>query len=612
MIKLFYIILLMFIHNVHAQDPYHDFNEGFRQVGEIMLISAGDVDSLALARDRGIEPCPEALTDEQFEQPRIDLGLTPEDTEESPWRFSVMMTMGGPRDGLAKNYATKDESYREMGSVLDGIIAQDFSSHEQRMNAVKQACAGRSEHEKIAMASNLGSRLSSIYDYDRIDNGPTSNTVVSSENQWQALNARANGDYSATSGVCREASLSVSQLLLACGFSPGQVSIEGYRTVGGGHQVTTVRTSDGEAYTINWSELYASDESAGANPAPNPNLPNTGLFYTVYDPQTGEVRERRRTELGEVLRVVAGGNAEDPNYLPGLIKLEAGYGVISANVFKTETARGDVAQGIATYIEGDNVFGILDISAGVAFANNERTVATSPTRETELSQNIVYGQIEGRFNFPDITLVDRDEQTLSLRPSAVVTTEGYFSSDRQDSNDAEGNGGMNSEATVGLDALYNRGRIGAYIGGEIDYNIMSRRFNNERGDVGQDGSDGGVHAFANTYNVHGGISYDGDRFTTALTGDYTIARSGTRTALGATLMDHGNSSSYSAVYSLYDRNYGTREDFVILRAERDFEIQRMGTVNVGLESRIPIANDFNQATVGLSFTFHSWSKSLKV
>ncbi len=596
-------VFLIFSSSLFAQDPYQGLEESFRELGEVMLISAGDVDSIALARSPGIEPCPEGGIEQQSEEPIIDLGLTPEDTDESPWRFSVMMTMGGPRDGLAKNYVDRNQNYREMGGIVDGLIKQEFSSHEQRMNAVTEACAGRSEIDRISMASTLGSRLSDIYDYNRIGDGNNADIVVSSNSQWNALRERANGNRQATSGVCRDTSLTVSQFLIACGFSRDQVSIEGYRTVGGGHQVTTIRTSEGEAYTINWSELYSSEENAAVNAAPNPNLPNTGLYYSVYDPVSGEIKERRRTELGEVLRVVAGGNAEDPNYLPGLIKLEAGYGVLSANIFKTETARGDVAQGIASYIEADNVFGILDISAGVAFAHNERTVAITATRESEISQNIVYGQMEGRFNFPDLTLVDRGAHSLSLRPSAVITTEGYYSSDRQDGADAETNVDMNTESTVGLDAIYNFGRVGAYVGGEIDYNILQRKYNNERGEDGEQGSDGGIHAFANTYNVHGGISYNGDRYTTALTGDYTIARSGSRTAIGATMIDNVSNSSYSAVYSLYDRNYGTREDFVILRAEKDFEIQRMGTVNVGFESRIPIASDFEKASVGLSLRY---------
>lgn len=596
-----YLFLLLFSFSLHAQDPYEGLNEGFRQFGEVMLISAGDVDSLTLARTSQAGPCLDGNVPN--EPQAIDLGLVPEENPDSKWRFSVMMTMGGPRDGLAKNYAQKDDRYREMGAVVDGLILTNYNSYEDTMSAVKAACDGKSEHDKIAMASNLGSRLSSIYDYDRIDNGPNVNMVVSSQNQWDALRSRANGDMQATSGVCRDASLTVSQFLMACGFKNNQVSIEGYRTVGGGHQVTSVRTSDGEVYTINWSELYSSDETSNANPAPNPNLINSGLYYTVYDPETGEVRETRRTELGEVLKSVAGGTPDDPNYLPGLIKLEAGYGVITANVFKTQTARGDIAQGIATYIEKDNVFGILDISAGVAFAHNERSIATSPTRESELSQNIVYAQIEGRFNIPDITLVDRENQTLALRPSAVVSTEGYYSSSRVDDTTPEANGDMFTQATVGLDALYNNGRVGAFVGGEIDYTIQSGRYNNERGTPGEDGSQGGIHAFANSYNVHGGISYDGERFTTALTGEYTIARSGSRSAIGTTIMDQETNSSYSAVYSVYNRNYGTREDFIILRAERDFEIQRMGTVNIGLESRLPVANDFNQATVGLSLRF---------
>lgn len=594
-------LLLLYTTTVFGQDPYMDLNEGFREIGEVFLATAGDAESLSLARNPMIGPCRE---DGEQEEREIDLGLVPEEDAESKWRFSVMVTMGGPREGLAKNYADMGEEYLAMGREVDNIIAQNFSSRESRSSAIKAACEGRSEMDRIAMASNLASRLSKIYDHDRANGGVNGDMVVTSQNQWEALHARAGGDYGATAGVCRDASLTVSQFLLDCGFKPGQVSIEGYRTVGGGHQVTTVRTSDGQAYTINWSELYASDESSGANPAPNTNLINTGLYYTVYDPENGNVVERRRTELGEVLKAVTGGSVEDPNYLPQLMKLEAGYGVITANVFKTETERGDIAQGIATYIQADDVFGILDVSAGVAYARNERSVATSAINEATLSQDIVYGQIEGRFRIPSINLIDRDDRSLALRPTAVVTTEGYYSRDSQNGQPGEVNRDMYSEATLGLDALYNQGRFGAYIGGEVDVNASIRATNNQRGTPGESGDDGGITPFANSYNVHGGISWDGDRFTTAATADYTIARSGTRTSLGATLMDHESNSSYSAVYSVYDRRYGIREDFVVIRAERDFQINRVGTVNVGAGIQVPISNDFNETTVGLSLRFY--------
>lgn len=590
---------------VYAQDPYQDLNEGFRQFGEVMLATSGDVTALELARTNTFG----ANCNNNQNEPvanDIDLGLTPETDPKSKWRFSVMVTMGGPREGLQKHYANKDARYAEMGGIVDGLIGQNFSSYDARMAAVKQACQGLSEYDRISMASTLGSRLSDIYDYNRSD-GDNNDLVVTPEDQWQAMHNRAGGNFSATSGVCRDASITVSQFLLACGFKPDQVSIEGYRTVGGGHQVTSVRTSDGEVYTINWSELYKSDEDAHTAPAPNPNLINTGLYYTVYDPQTGRVVERRRTELGEVLKAVTGGQVDDPNHLPQLIKLEAGYGVISANVFKTTTARGDFAQGVATYIKKDDILGFLDLSAGVAYVNNTREVGTSITNSSELNQNIVYGQIEGRFRIPELALINRDDRTLTLRPSAVISTEGYWSNDSQDGDARESNGDQFTQGRVGLDMQYRQDRFGAYVGGEVTGNLAERGFNNEQGTPGQNGSDGGYTPFVNTYNVHGGVTWDGDRMSLSGTGEYTIARSETRTALGVRAIDNTNNASYSAVYSVYNRTYGTREDFLVLRAEKDFEIQRVGTVNLGLQGQVPLAQNFNQAVVGVSVRFSPFS-----
>lgn len=599
-VKKLVLIVLMLPVLVWAQDPYMDLDKGFRDIGEIMLITAGDVDSLALARTPMMDDCKE---DVDLTPKDIDLGLTPKDQAKSKWRFSVMTSMGGPKDKLKKHYADKDDNYRAMGDEVDNIIAQNFSNHNDRVQAIKNMCAGKSEMEKIAMASNLASRLSRIYDYDRIDNGPNVNQVVMPENQWNALHSRAGGNYNATSGVCRDASLTVSRFLMDCGFSKDQVAIEQYRTVGGGHQVTSVRTKDGELYTINWSELYKSDEAGGVNAAPEPNLVNTGLFYSVFDPETGKIVEKRSTELGQVLKAVTGGSVDDPNHLPQLLRLEAGYGVISANYFQTSTARGDFARGVSAYIKKDNVLGILDLTAGVAYARNERAIATSDNEVSGLKQDILYGQIEGRFVIPELRLIDREEQSLSLRPSAVVMTEGFISRDALNNQPKLENKDFNTEITLGLDGLYNRGRFGAYLGGEVDVNLSDSKFNNQRGTLGANGDNGGVTPFANSYNVHGGISWDGDRFTTALTGEHTIARSGSRTSFGAILMDKEGEVSYSAIYSHYDRDYGIREDFLVLRAEKDFVIQKVGRVNIGLEAQMPIADDFNETTVGITMRF---------
>ena len=146
------------------RSPYLDLNEGFRQIGEVMMISAGDADSLALAPTPMFEPC---QTDLDRTEHDVDLGLAPPLEQESKWKFKVMVSMGGPRDSLSKNYANKGPEYYALGAELDNVIKQNFSSHDERMSAVKRACQGKSEEQVIAMASNLASRLSNIYDYDR-------------------------------------------------------------------------------------------------------------------------------------------------------------------------------------------------------------------------------------------------------------------------------------------------------------------------------------------------------------------------------------------------------------------------------------------------------------
>lgn len=73
-------------------------------------------------------------------------------------------------------------------------------------------------------------------------------------------------------------------------------------------------------------------------------------------------------------------------------------------------------------------------------------------------------------------------------------------------------------------------------------------------------------------------------------------------------MDHRDNASYTAVYSVYDRRYGVRKDFVVIRYERDFEIDRVGTLNVGAGVQTPLARDFTQTTVGVSLRLRPGSR----
>lgn len=258
---------------------------------KVLAVSEGDLTTIQNIKDAENpkeKDCPPELKNDKPELVLIDK----KEEKLSPWKFSVRSTLTGPKGKLEKNFLNADQT-PELKSRLDNIIKSNFISYEDRMKSVAESCSGLSQYQRISMASMLAGRLSNIYDYSRANGG--SDAVIMPEEQWQALKSGT------AKGVCRDASLTVSQFLLACGFRKDQVAIKSYRTEDSGHQVTSIKTPDGE-YTINWDELYKTSIPG----APEPNIPNTGIYYTEFDPETGKMIVQKRTELADALKLLAG------------------------------------------------------------------------------------------------------------------------------------------------------------------------------------------------------------------------------------------------------------------------------------------------------------------
>lgn len=424
------------------------------------------------------------------------------------WRFSMRTMLTGPKDKLEKSFVAKSPN-KDLKSKLDKIIQTDYKSYDDRLKDVGRACQGMSDMDKIQMGSQLATRLSAIYDYSRSDdNGANANDVVKPETLWSSLKA---GE---PAGVCRDASITVSQFLMACGFKKDQLAIKSYRTQGGGHQVTSIVTKDGE-YTINWSELYEYTDANGKILAPDPNLPNTGLFYTLYDPETGKLLEQRRTDYANALKVVAGGKPIDPTYTPNMMLAEASFGGLAAKIFELETDRGDQAKGLglsySEYKGDDRSF--VDLSMGGAYSFSKRDVPVSATTDQKLHQEVLFVQTDMKVQ-KAIPIFSTEDGKVSLAPSLRTSIDLSMAANEykdQESKSME----FYSEVAGGATVYYDGDPIKAHMGGEISNVVTPRLYNSENGK-----SQYGIEP--TRYTLEAGASWEGERITTSANADLII------------------------------------------------------------------------------------------
>lgn len=489
----------------------------------------------------------------------------------SKWRFSVEASFSAPAGKFTKEYLTANEPV--LRGELDGLIARNFSSHDERVAAMTQLCAGKDEKQILQLGAMLGGKLGRIYDDSRANGAPDA-AYVSAAAQWEAL--RTGG----AAGVCRDSALTITQFLNACGISADKMKIESYRTIGGGHQVVTVRGTDGRPYTINWSELYTQTEDSAVANAPNPSLVNSDIFYAAYDPITGRLIEQRRTELGEVLRSVTGGRVRDPSYMPDLIRLEASNGVITASAFQTETQRGDFARGAGIWYNGTKRDDFL-ITAGVAFAHNERNVSMSPTRNSRLNQDMIYVGTDMLYK-PVVPLYQRAGLSVAAIPRAGFSTEMYFSRNSLEGSSKSKNVNVMISAETGGSIRIQAGDKAEFeLGGEAMWSVTRRPYNTER----SDGKNPIVGVVPLGWSLHaGGKVRVGDVFVTG-SGQVLTTRSDVMRSLSVGARDRNDRWRLMATVTRYDRQYGAQEDWVGIEGEQSWCFRKVGGAVGGSVSR---------------------------
>lgn len=553
------------------------------KIAEMLAVSENNIEGVQNIRfslDPNDPECPPEL--KQAIEGRENFLLIDDpfkDKDTSKWKVSIRTTMTGPKQMMNKTPSIPHYT-NEIQTKMNSLIESDFASYEDRLKAVGDACRGMSNIDKITMGSLLARRLSGIYDYGRANGG--SDAAVSSEDQWKSLKS---GN---AMGVCRDASLTVSQFLLACGFNRDQIAIKSYRTQNSGHQVTSIMTPDGE-YTINWGELYNQNSAIFA--APDPANVNTGLSYTMYDPETGRIIETRRTELADALKYITGGRPKDPFYTPEMIVAEAAYGGYAAKVFMTETERGESVKGAAASYNqrvGDER-SFTELSAGIAYARSNRDVVTGSTT-TPLQQDIAYIQTDYRAQ-KAIPLFSSESGNISIAPqigaSIDMNAQRNLWKDKRSTSIEQ-----YMEGTVGATVYFDGSRLKSYVSGNAAVVATPRMYNNEAG-----GSQFG--AYVDRYVVEAGASYDTGRVIASTRANMVITNLERQTSFGVGASDKKSTSSCEAVYSVYDRNYGIREDYLISRCSQNVSINRLGTVAFDVNSRVALNQDRRDVILGV-------------
>ena len=496
---------------------------------------------------------------------------------EARWSFTVTTSLTGPK-GFEKKFSRVDSS---LAQDLNNVIQSKYNTHQDRLSAVSQLCQNKSEAERIQLGSHLAGKLSTIYDYDRV-----SGDKVRPEDQWEALYSKdAQYNYNSASGVCRDATFTLAQFMVACGFAKNQVAIQSYETTGGGHQVVTIRDSQGKLYTINWSELYTVDEKGGVASDLNPSNINTGLDYYTYDAD-GKLVAFRRTELGNIIRAVSGGSIDDNDYHPHLLRLEANYGKFSGSLFKADTTSGESASGVGLKYRSTADDEPYVYSIGTSYTKNKKDVATNPTK-LEIEQNILYFQVEAGVR-PKLEFNPTSDTHLIITPSVLASAEVYRTSSVIDDEKTYVEMEKNATSKFGLEAEFRKGKLTTWAGASADLALQNTG-NNE---VNEKYSP----VIINTKNISAGASYNGENYVIA--GDINARYSYFENSysVSSSILDKKRDASASIMYKVYDRGSGFREDYIMVGGEKNFSFERVNRVSLGGQAQIPVGDNPHDPT----------------
>lgn len=150
------------------------------------------------------------------------------------------------------------------------------------------------------------------------------------------------------------------------------------------------------------------------------------------------------------------------------------------------------------------------------------------------------------------------------------------------------------------------GKLGAEISGQKDnYQAwLDTRVNmvvDSAGNTELNGDHLGVGMGSST--ITAGVGYVGKKYLTTLEMQTEISHYENRYAVSSTFLNKSTNASGSIMYSVYDRGYGQRKDYVMVQAEKNFVFKRVGTVSLGINAQV-LVNGPDDTAVMATLKYH--------
>jgi hypothetical protein len=298
----------------------------------------------------------------------------------------------------------------------------------QRDAAIKEMCSGKSMMEKIQYGSALFNMLGDVYNTGMVggnpdpftNSDPTKNAsdtkTITIQRQYNALNEEKFGGTSFVSsgGVCRHASVAVTDFLSKCGLNMEANKNIGYSTLSSGHAtVKAIDPKSGKTYFLNWGELI---EGESIDPmanfeVPSESLKSSGMIIRLFDGDdtgkaAGNIRNSKGTFLARVL-----GIADDEIDVSTYSYNEAGAR-IDLGSKKITYASGKFTEAsnfiTAKYAKGNNINGAgienNIFSAGAQFNHEKiKVLPNGVSLKRNLQASTSYFQEDGGLNLLNTT-----------------------------------------------------------------------------------------------------------------------------------------------------------------------------------------------------------------
>ncbi len=500
------------------------------------------------------------------------------------WTFRIHNSFATSNTALTREYPVATARDLELTKIVHNAAA-NYTDHTSRMAYLSSECSNLSELEIIQLGRFLSGELATIYDYQRAAGGSTE--VISTEDQWTGLHNLYNDNGERTEfGVCRDMSRTVSEFLLSCGIDKNRISIEDYRTADGGHQVVRVLGEDGHTYTINWSELYQSDDIYFQDI--NPKIINTGIVHTRYDAQTGRIIDERMTELGHILATVTGGKTDDPNFLPELLQLEANYSVMTAGLYKAKTSRGDFIQGVKLAYK-HSPLKWLHLSSGVTYAKNKIDYPTDDYNY-RVEQDIIFLQAYGKINIPNLEILKNSDSRLYWANNIDASAAGAIHWTKVDNlkRDRNHDETFKGEATSSL--VYEKDSLYAILSAGLEGGANSPITNTEDAKLPYKGNIPGVYLRGRS--IEGMVSITGDALRISTGGKLYSYSYGEIQSFFASIDPFNSNDSYRVQLTNYEDVIGQDRSYLDFGVRK--ELDKDGRLALDVKARVGISPNTNK------------------